>query len=85
MNTIPNSLETSTAMMIPSTMSSSESSMVRPLYPRRVARKRVHQFGTWASVGGEGDPVRAPEPEQDRRAALLIKRSGGSSPWPICD
>jgi soluble lytic murein transglycosylase-like protein len=45
-----------------------------------------YQFhrGTWASVGSPGDPIRASEPEQDRRAALLIKRSGGSSPWPIC-
>jgi hypothetical protein len=45
-----------------------------------------YQFhrGTWASVGGEGDPIRASEPEQDRRAALLIKRSGGASPWPVC-
>ena len=45
-----------------------------------------YQFhrGTWASVGSEGDPIRFSEPEQDRRAALLIKRSGGSSPWPNC-
>ena len=44
-----------------------------------------YQFhrGTWASVGSEGDPIRFSEPEQDRRAALLIKRSG-SSPWPNC-
>lgn len=45
-----------------------------------------YQFhrGTWASVGSEGDPIRFSEPEQDRRAALLIKQSGGSGPWPIC-
>jgi hypothetical protein len=44
-----------------------------------------YQFdrGTWASVGGKGDPVKAPEYEQDRRAAMLLKRSG-SSPWPVC-
>jgi hypothetical protein len=44
-----------------------------------------YQFdrGTWASVGGEGDPARASELEQDRRAAALLKRSG-SSPWPVC-
>jgi hypothetical protein len=44
-----------------------------------------YQFdrGTWASVGGKGDPVMAPEYEQDRRAAMLLKRSG-SSPWPVC-
>ncbi len=44
-----------------------------------------YQFdtGTWASVGGNGDPAAAPEAEQDYRAALLYSRSG-SSPWPIC-
>jgi Transglycosylase-like domain len=40
-------------------------------------------LSTWASVGGKGDPVDAPAREQDRRAALLLKRSG-SSPWPVC-
>jgi hypothetical protein len=40
-------------------------------------------FGTWAAVGGKGDPAAAPEPEQDRRAAMLLARSG-SSPWPVC-
>jgi len=40
-------------------------------------------YGTWAAVGGRGDPATASEPEQDRRAALLLRRSG-SSPWPIC-
>lgn len=44
-----------------------------------------YQFdtGTWASVGGSGDPAAAPEAEQDYRAALLYARSG-SSPWPVC-
>jgi hypothetical protein len=44
-----------------------------------------YQFdsGTWASVGGSGDPAAAPEAEQDYRAALLYA-AGGSSPWPIC-
>jgi soluble lytic murein transglycosylase-like protein len=44
-----------------------------------------YQFdrGTWASVGGSGDPAAAPELEQDYRAALLYQRAG-SSPWPIC-
>jgi len=44
-----------------------------------------YQFdrGTWASVGGSGDPAAAPEAEQDYRAALLYQRSG-SSPWPVC-
>ena len=40
-------------------------------------------YGTWASVGGSGDPAAAPEQEQDYRAALLYSQSG-SSPWPVC-
>ena len=39
--------------------------------------------GTWAAVGGSGDPAAAPEAEQDMRAAMLYSQSG-SSPWPIC-
>ena len=44
-----------------------------------------YQFdrGTWASVGGSGDPAAAPEAEQDRRAALLYSRSGATA-WPVC-
>ncbi len=45
--------------------------------------KYQFDYGTWASVGGSGDPAAAPEDEQDYRAALLYSR-GGSSPWPIC-
>jgi soluble lytic murein transglycosylase-like protein len=45
--------------------------------------KYQFDYGTWASVGGHGDPARASEAEQDYRAALLYSRSG-SSPWPIC-
>jgi soluble lytic murein transglycosylase-like protein len=45
--------------------------------------KYQFDYGTWASVGGSGDPAAAPEREQDYRAALLYLRSG-SSPWPIC-
>jgi transglycosylase-like protein len=40
-------------------------------------------YGTWRAVGGHGDPAAAPESEQDRRAAMLLRRSG-SSPWPVC-
>ncbi len=40
-------------------------------------------YGTWASVGGRGDPAAAPAAEQDRRASLLLKREG-RSPWPVC-
>jgi len=44
-----------------------------------------YQFdtGTWASVGGSGDPAAAPEAEQDYRAALLYSQAD-SSPWPVC-
>jgi len=45
--------------------------------------KYQFDYGTWASVGGTGDPAAAPEAEQDRRAALLLARSG-TSPWPVC-
>ena len=45
----------------------------------------AYQFtlGTWQSVGGSGLPSDAPPAEQDRRATLLLDRSG-SSPWPVC-
>jgi len=39
--------------------------------------------GTWASVGGSGDPAAATPEEQYRRAAMLYARSG-ASPWPVC-
>ena len=44
-----------------------------------------YQFmaSTWRGVGGHGDPAAAPAKEQDRRAAILLARSG-SSPWPVC-
>lgn len=44
-----------------------------------------YQFdrATWRSVGGHGDPARASEHEQDRRAAILLRRSHGSA-WPNC-
>jgi soluble lytic murein transglycosylase-like protein len=45
--------------------------------------KYQFDYGTWASVGGSGDPATAPEAEQDYRAALLYSQSG-SSPWPVC-
>lgn len=40
-------------------------------------------YATWAGVGGSGDPAAAPEAEQDRRAAMLLARSGPSQ-WPVC-
>jgi hypothetical protein len=44
-----------------------------------------YQFsvGTWQSVGGSGDPAAAPEAEQDKRAAMLLARSG-TGQWPVC-
>jgi len=45
--------------------------------------KYQFDYGTWASMGGSGDPAAAPESEQDYRAAMLYAASG-SSPWPIC-
>ena len=45
--------------------------------------KYQFDYGTWASVGGSGDPAAAPEAEQDARAATLLARTGGSA-WPNC-
>jgi hypothetical protein len=45
--------------------------------------KYQFDLGTWASVGGSGDPAAASEAEQDRRAAALYARAG-ASPWPVC-
>ena len=45
--------------------------------------KYQFSYGTWAAVGGRGDPAAAPEAEQDRRAAILLMRTGGSA-WPVC-
>jgi hypothetical protein len=44
-----------------------------------------YQFtlGTWASVGGSGNPAQASEAEQDQRAAQLYAQQG-SAPWPVC-
>ena len=44
-----------------------------------------YQFdhGAWQSVGGRGDPAKAPGWEQDVRAAILID-ARGTSPWPNC-
>jgi hypothetical protein len=44
-----------------------------------------YQFSvaTWQDMGGDGDPARASEAEQDRVAAKLL-REAGTSPWPNC-
>jgi resuscitation-promoting factor RpfB len=38
---------------------------------------------TWRSVGGHGDPAKASEYEQDKRALKLYRREG-TAPWPNC-
>ena len=45
--------------------------------------KYQFDYGTWASVGGSGDPAAAPEAEQDKRAAMLYAQAG-ATPWPVC-
>ncbi len=45
--------------------------------------KYQFDYGTWASVGGSGDPAAAPEAEQDAARSALLARSG-TSPWPVC-
>ncbi len=45
--------------------------------------KYQFDYGTWASMGGSGDPAAASVAEQDYRAAMLYAQSG-SSPWPVC-
>jgi hypothetical protein len=44
-----------------------------------------YQFSraTWRSLGGRGNPARASEAEQDRRALILYRRAG-TAPWPVC-
>ena len=44
-----------------------------------------YQFSrsTWRAMGGKGDPAKAPESEQDKRAAALLEQAG-TSPWPVC-
>jgi len=44
-----------------------------------------YQFSrsTWRTVGGRGNPADASEAEQDRRAAVLLRRDG-TKPWPVC-
>jgi len=57
--------------------------------PTSVSKSGVYrgkyQFSreTWRSMGGHGDPARAPETEQDRLAARLMATQGPSA-WPNC-
>lgn len=45
--------------------------------------KYQFSYVTWGTVDGTGDPARASETEQDRRAALLYRRDGPGQ-WPVC-
>jgi peptidoglycan hydrolase-like protein with peptidoglycan-binding domain len=45
--------------------------------------KYQFSLSTWRNIGGDGDPVDAPEAEQDRLALKLYRRSG-AAPWPNC-
>jgi lysozyme family protein len=57
--------------------------------PRAVSANRryfgKYQFSraTWRAVGGRGNPARASEAEQDKRALILYRREG-TAPWPVC-
>ncbi len=44
-----------------------------------------YQFtrATWQSLGGTGDPAKAPESTQDAMAAKLLALRG-TAPWPVC-
>jgi hypothetical protein len=57
-----------------------------PLSVSRDGRYRgKYQFtrSMWRSLGGKGDPAKAPEWLQDRLALRLYRRSG-TTPWPSC-
>jgi hypothetical protein len=45
----------------------------------------AYQFtqASWEAVGGTGNPAAAGPAEQDRRAAMLMARSGAGN-WPVC-
>jgi uncharacterized protein YabE (DUF348 family) len=49
------------------------------------AYRGLYQFsmGTWAAVGGSGDPAAASPDEQTYRAQILYQRSGAGQ-WPHC-
>jgi hypothetical protein len=50
---------------------------------RRYRGKYQFSRATWKAMGGSGDPAKAPESEQDTRAASLLAQAG-TSPWPVC-
>ena len=50
---------------------------------RRYFGKYQFSRATWRRMGGRGNPARAPEAEQDERAAMLYEQEG-TRPWPVC-
>ena len=50
---------------------------------RRYFGKYQFSRATWRRMGGRGNPARAPEAEQDQRAAMLYEQEG-TRPWPVC-
>ena len=50
---------------------------------RRYFGKYQFSRATWRRMGGRGNPARAPESEQDERAAMLYEQEG-TRPWPVC-
>jgi hypothetical protein len=58
----------------------------RPTVVSRTGKYRgLYQFDlpTWQSVGGTGDPAKAPRAEQLKRAKILYHNRGWN-PWPQC-
>jgi hypothetical protein len=57
--------------------------------PRAISRdgryRGKYQFdlSTWRAIGGSGDPAKASEAEQDRRAVALYRKRG-TAPWANC-
>jgi soluble lytic murein transglycosylase-like protein len=49
----------------------------------RYRGKYQFDMETWRSVGGKGDPAKAPEWYQDK-LALKLYRERGTAPWPNC-
>jgi hypothetical protein len=49
----------------------------------RYRGKYQFDLATWRSIGGKGDPAKASEAEQDKRA-LKLYRKRGTAPWPNC-
>ena len=49
----------------------------------RYRGKFQFDMATWRAMGGKGDPAKAPEWEQDRRA-LRLYRQRGTAPWANC-